>query len=125
MDSQRFQFGLRKMLLWTVVVALWLGLCKWLAMELPGIVMIMSWLVVVAGARLMWNVRVAFLVSAAWLPIFMFAYFLWGAVSGAGMMLLMTLVASFWVLLIVAIVEVSVRLVNWADNFMASKNEND
>ena len=120
--TSRFQFSIRKLLLWTVVVALYLGLCKWVEMDLQLFLLLTSWLVVVTIARLIWNVRAAVIATVALMSIAVTVVNFHG-IGFLALLLLLHPLAVVFVVINVAIVEVAVFLVNWADDFMASKSD--
>ena len=63
-ERRRFQFGLRKLLLWTVVVAVLLGTLKMLGLETAGLVIAASWAAITAVVRGAFGSTLAHIVSA-------------------------------------------------------------
>jgi hypothetical protein len=60
---RRFQFGVRRLLLWTVVIAVYLSVVKWLRMDLMLFAVLTAWLGIVAGVKARFGSMAAFVVS--------------------------------------------------------------
>ena len=63
-ERRRFQFGLRKLLLWTGVVAVWFGVLTTLPLGLPLSTVLTLWVVVVGVVRVAIRPLAAALTSA-------------------------------------------------------------
>jgi hypothetical protein len=117
---RRLQFTLRKMLLWTAVVALWLGLVASLEVSTTHALVLSAWAAFVGIARFESGPRLAVfmsLVAALW--VLVFYYFSFDDILSS----MIVLVAIG--LLVFAFVEVSFRLVNWSDHRMETKKDEE
>ena len=63
--KRRFQFGLRKLLLWTAVVALYFATVRWVAMDVRGFTVVTCWVGIVAILRAVAGRIMAGLLSVA------------------------------------------------------------
>lgn len=139
---RRFQFGLRKLLLWTAVVAIWCGVFKVIsigtslsapqtdpAIQLTNMILVISWVAVVAIGRVAFRTTVAavlaivigviYAVLGSWLAAHM---------SGRSYIEMLSLypdraaigVGVFIVLgaIVFGCVEASFRTVHWLDKLM-------
>ena len=121
--SRRFQFTLRKMLLWTAMMALWFGLLSSLGI-LPGVILIAtiltSWVVVVAIVRVAFGENSAALVAllpAACIPIIE----CWDPSIPVSFVLLHVVVLGVMGSVIFVLVKVAFRVVSVLDHLMESK----
>jgi hypothetical protein len=127
---RRFQFGLRKLMLWTVVVAVFLGIFEMFGFGWIGCVLAACWLAVVGLLRGTAGGRAACLVSIVigtvligWCsylvyvtasprppfnPVIVLFAAIWGSAYGLFVFVLTTAVCS---------------AVNWADNLMRPKTD--
>ena len=112
----RFQFSLRKLLLWTAVVAIWLGVLKMLDSQ-PFVLVVLTLRVLIVG-----SVRAALspIVAAETSVILAMMIKLGYVPCGFGSLPLVGLSDAFFVF---AFVEVSFRVVAWADNLMRTKTD--
>jgi hypothetical protein len=122
----RFQFGLRKLLLWTAVVATLLGVATTLGIEVSSV--FLSWIILVWAIRRGFGAKVAAVLSvAAWAAL--------GLVlssvhvhpgPGPGMLAVEgAMIGGFVGLAMFGIAEGLVRAVNWADNLMRTKSDGE
>jgi hypothetical protein len=125
-QRRKFQFSLRKLMLWMFVVAFWFG---FFGMLHPGILVIsMLWLPVAGIVRIMFRPRVACILSvAAGALLFVcvgytgiIAYSIETAIGVFVDMLLFGTTIGF---LLFLIVEGGFRFVDWADNKMRSTTD--
>lgn len=121
--GRRFQFGLRKLLLWTAVVAMFLGLLGMIEVALSTLLILTSWATIVGVARAIFNTEVAGLMSVAigvvlgvWLT-FLVSPFSVGVFSYAVYAMMFGLFGLF----VCVFVEVAFRAVDWLDNLIRTK----
>ena len=123
---RRFQFGLRKLLLWTVVLALYLGVARMLGMPPIALAVLTLWIAVVAGLRAAFGPVVAAIVSPA-IGAVLGGWFEYTGPAldppgpsplGPGIAL-----GGLFGCVLFAAVELSCRAVNWADNVMRTRHD--
>ena len=136
------QFGLRKLLLWTAMVALWCGVFKTLsvglslldpqtdpAISLTNMILIISWVAVVGIGRVVFRARVAAALAIVIGVIYAVLALWWSAhMSGRSLMALVSsypdratvavAVLSVFGVIVFGCVEASFRTVNWLDKLM-------
>ena len=140
--SRGFQFGLRKLLLWTAVAAVYLGALRLVRFEPFLSVFLTSYLVLVGLVRARWGPRVGCGCSLAvpLVPLLCLAGFgLLGiiveisadnmrpsdAVTWCLTVLVWSMVGCLLGLVVFGCVEVTFRAVDWADNLMEAKSDGD
>ena len=123
-QRRRFQFGLRKLLLWTVALSVYLGILRMLQCHPVLVVVLTCWVGAVAVVRVAIGWKWAAVVSAVGGAILLGipAYQARGDDSDlVGNLLLAAIVGGLAVL---AVVHVIACTIDWADNLMrANKHE--
>ena len=131
-ETGNLQFGLLKMLLWTAVLALLLGILKTLQFGFPetlhGLWIVFSvciccWLFVVGVVRVVIAPKTAAMLSVAIATVAAISFFLllFGDGGGPVLAVLVGFPSGLFLGLIVAvIVELAISGVNWADEFIQS-----
>jgi hypothetical protein len=125
----RLQFGLRKMLLWTLVIALYLAVVRWERWDLALFAVVTSWLIVVAIVRAAFGPTVAAALSAlaGAIPGGWLGYVAATAVrpSRPGVVLFGGVLFCIIGCILFAVVEIAIRAVNWVDGLFASRPPED
>ena len=126
---RRFQFSLRKLLLWTTVVALYLGSMKTLEFNSGLVAFITFWVAVVGGVRWSLGVKAAAIASFVIGTLLGLDFSLAApALGGAPPSFFALLTISIgWVFggFILGLVELTMRAVNWADKIIEGKEFDD
>ncbi len=137
--QRRFQFSLRKLLLWMAVLAVYLGVLRLITANVSVVLISICWLTVIVAVRMKWGARRACFVaitgtgfclsvaSAAtfWIAVGPFGH---GARFGrrmTGYMPLMFLVGAFIGLYVFLVVELSIGFVDFLDRLMQTKTPHD
>jgi hypothetical protein len=120
-QPRRFQFSLRKLLLWTAVVAVLLGTLKTLGLETVGLVIAAAWVAITAGVRGVFGSLWSHVVSVVG-----------GAILGISLLFTGLIGATSIVLFIIlgggvsfAFVELAWRGVDWLDGLFEPKPKAD
>ena len=126
--SRKNQFGLRKLLLWTAVVALYSGMFRMLAPILDGWVFLLSGIIILAIIRMATNAITTAVISvmAAGVLLFVGLFGEMGLYAVMPINLLMAFGgACYWGVLLFAVVELPLRAVNWLDDLMETKSDGE
>ena len=132
--TRRFQFGLRKLLLWTGVVALLLGILKVLNLPILVCVLVDCWVIVVAvvratsGATAAAVLSVAFGVVAVVAVLFIVPSELGITPDGTELVLAAPELLLNGVglgLYVLALVELAFRGVNWTDKMLEANSDGE
>jgi hypothetical protein len=92
---QQFQFSLRQLMLWTMVVALYLGVIVFFQVDLILVAVLTVWLVVVGTLRIAFDRRIGCLVSVM-VGVLLLGWFTWvGLLCGIVFGLIFFLIDSF------------------------------
>jgi hypothetical protein len=135
--QRRFQFSLRKLLLWMAVLAVYLGVLRLITAPVSFTLITISWLAVIVAVRMKWGARRAlavaitgtalclcvFLVAVAWIDAGQFRPPLLGRI-----ILVMPegfLVGAFIGLCVSVVAELSLRFVDFLDGLMQTKTPHD
>jgi len=127
--ERSFQFGLRKLLLWTAVVAIWLGVLTMLPLGPPLSTLLTLWVVVVGVVR----VAIRPLAAAFTSVVMAFGVALIHDYSGLlyyddlhpPYMFVFPPAFGLYAVVIFAFVELALRAVNWVDNLMRTKSDGE
>jgi hypothetical protein len=116
---RRFQFSLRKLLLWMIVVALYLGIFRKLAqLDRAAFAIFTVWSVVVVILRTAFGQRAACLFSILAGPSFFYlSWWKYGDVTE------LVLGGIGYACVFFVIAECGFRVVDWADNLMGAKKD--
>jgi len=136
--QRRFQFSLRKLLLWMAVLAVYLGVLRLITANVSVVLISICWLTVIVAVRMKWGARRACFVaitgtvfclsvaSAAtyWIDFGPFHGDKFGR-RMTGYMPLMFLVGAFIGLYVFLVVELSIGFVDFLDRLMQTKTPHD
>jgi hypothetical protein len=133
-ERRRFQFGLRKLLLWTGVVAVLLGLATTTFTTAEAVVLL-GWMILVAAVRWAFGPKAAgaLSVAAALILHVSFSWLVYMAArpfpdpveAGVGALIVGGTVGGLFGLVMFGIAEGAVRAVNWADKVLETKSDGE
>jgi hypothetical protein len=136
--QRRFQFSLRKLLLWMAVLAVYLGVLRLITAPVSFTLITISWLAVIVAVRMKWGARRACFVAIAgtgfclsvasaamyWIDFGPFHGDKFGR-RMTGYMPLMFLVGAFIGLHVLIVVELSIGFVDFLDRLTQTKTPHD
>ena len=99
LERRRFQFGLRKLLLWMVVVALLLGILKTLGLTTAGLVIAAFWVAITAVVRATLGSVWAHVISAVGGSVLALGFLFAGLITGTSVVLFIILATGIPLLL--------------------------
>ena len=121
LKRRRFQFGLRKLLLWMAVVAVLLGVLKMLELSTAGLILAASWVAITAIVRGAFGSTWAHIVSAVGGGALAFGLLFAGAIGGISVVVLIIVGAG----MPFVFVELAWLGVDWLDKLLRTKPRTD
>jgi hypothetical protein len=116
-ERRRFQFGLRKLLLWTVVVAVLLGSLRALGLDTVGLVIAACWVAITAAIRGAFGSTWAHVVSSAGGSALALGLLFTGVIGATSIVLFIILAAG----ISFGFVELAWFGVDWFDELLRTK----
>lgn len=126
--QRRFQFSLRKLLLWMAVLAVYLGVLRLITEAVSGTLITIGWLAIIVAVRMKWGARRGSTVAVAGTGFCLSVIFvvlshpleemIFGVLVGTLVGAVLGLLGSF-------VAERSLRFVDFLDRLMQTKTPHD